>query len=80
MIVIHDRKTYIVQASGFNGQGGLNKNATGSTISNGREPRSGLGRVFSFKFGHIPLLYNECTENIQLFLELKTRPGVCPVS
>jgi hypothetical protein len=80
MIVIHDRKTFIVQASGFNGQGDLNKDATGSTISNGREPRSGLDRVFSFKLGHITLMHNKCTANIQLLLELKTRPGVCPVS
>ncbi len=32
MIVIHDRKTYIVQASGFNGQGGLKKDATGENL------------------------------------------------
>jgi len=32
----------------------------GSAISNGREPKSCLGQVFSSKLGHIAILHNKC--------------------
>jgi hypothetical protein len=50
-----------------------------SAISNGREPRSCLGRIFNFKLGCTALLHNFMAR-IQPLLELKTRPRFCPVS
>ncbi len=52
----------------------------GSTISNGREPRSCLGRVFNFKLCLFALLQNKSTAHVQPLLELKTRPRLSPVS
>ncbi len=34
--------------------------ASGSAISNGREPKSCLGWVFNSKLGHIAILHNKC--------------------
>ncbi len=35
-------------------------NNAGSVISNGREPKSCLGRVFNYKLGHIAILCGKC--------------------
>ena len=50
----------------------------GSTISNGREPKSCLGRVFNSKLGCIATLLSKCMACMQTLIELKTRPRVCP--
>jgi hypothetical protein len=52
----------------------------GSAISNGRDPKSCLGRVFNSKLGHIATLLSKCMASMQALLELKTRPRGCPVS
>ncbi len=52
----------------------------GSTITNGRKPRSCLGRVFNSKLGCIATLGSKCMVCMQPFLKLKTRPKVRPVS
>ncbi len=53
---------------------------TQSATTNGREPRSCLGRVFSCKFGS----FTDNTKNVAtckwLLLKLKTQPRFCPVS
>ncbi len=52
----------------------------GSAITNGREARSCLGRVFNFKLGSfVSKKYNSmaCTQPL---LKLKTRPRFRPVS
>ena len=46
----------------------------GSAITNGREPRSCLGRVFNSKLGHSATLVNKCMVCMQPLLKLKTRP------
>ncbi len=53
---------------------------TGSAISNGRKPKSGLGRVFNSILGHIATVCSKCMVSMQPLLKLKTRPRVCPVS
>jgi hypothetical protein len=52
----------------------------GSAITNGREPRSCLGRVFNSKLGCIVTLGSKCMVYMQPLLKLKTRPKACPVS
>jgi hypothetical protein len=52
----------------------------GSTVTNGREPRSCLGRVFNFKLGCIATPGSKCMVCIQPLLKLKTRPKARPVS
>ncbi len=53
----------------------------GSAITNGREPRSCLGRVFNSKLGCIGTLDCKCMVCIQQpLLKLKTWPKACPVS
>jgi len=52
----------------------------GSAITNGREPRSCLGRVFNSKLGRIATLSSKCMVCIQPLLKLKTRPRARPVS
>ncbi len=53
----------------------------GSTITNGREPRSCLGRVFNSKFGCFATLGSKCMMVcMQPLLKLKTQPKACPVS
>jgi hypothetical protein len=52
----------------------------GSAITNGREPRSCLGRVFNSKLGHSATLENKCMVGMQPLLKLKTRPKARPVS
>ncbi len=53
---------------------------SGSTITNGREPRSCVGRVFNRKLGS----FTDNTKNVAAckrpFLKSKTRPRFCPVS
>ncbi len=44
--------------------------AAGSAISNRREPKSCLGRVFNSKLGRIATLLCKCMARIQTFLEL----------
>jgi hypothetical protein len=51
-----------------------------SVITNGREPRSCLGRVFSSKLGCIATLGDKCKVCMQPLLKLKTRPKARPVS
>ncbi len=53
---------------------------SGSVITNGREPRSCLGRVFNSKLGCIGTLGSKCTVSKQPLLKLKTRPRARPVS
>ncbi len=53
---------------------------TVSAISNGREPKSCLGRVFNSMLGLIATLCSKCMVSMQPLLKLKTRPRVCPVS
>ncbi len=52
----------------------------GITITNGREPRTCLGLVFSCKLGS----FSDNTKNVAAckwpLLKLKTRPRFCPVS
>jgi hypothetical protein len=53
----------------------------GIAVTNGREPKSCLGRVFNSKIGHIAALLSNCLARMQQpLLELKTRPRVRPVS
>ncbi len=52
----------------------------GSAITNGREPRSCLGRVFNSQLGCIPTPGSKCMVCMQPLLKLKTRPKACPVS
>ena len=55
-------------------------NTPGSTITNGREPRSCLDQVFNCKLGS----FTDNTKNVAAckwpLLKLKTRPRFCPVS
>ncbi len=52
----------------------------GSAKANGREPKTGLGRVFNYKLG--------CYDDVRVlmyayahpYLKLKTRPRFCPLS
>jgi hypothetical protein len=44
-------------------------------ISNGRQPKSCLCRVFSFKLGHFVKLHEKCMSYIESILELKTEPS-----
>jgi hypothetical protein len=53
---------------------------TGSAITNGREPRSCLGRVFNSKLGCIATVGSNCMVCMQPLLKLKTWPKACPVS
>ncbi len=53
---------------------------SGSAISNEREPRSFLGRVFNIKLGSFVPEQHSCTGHKQPLLELKTPPRFCPVS
>jgi hypothetical protein len=54
---------------------------SGSAITNGREPRSCLGRVFNSKLGCIDTPGSKCMVCMQLpLLKLKTRPKARPVS
>jgi len=53
---------------------------SGSAISNGREPRSCLGRVFNIKLGSFVSKQLNCMSQTQPLLELKTRPRFCPAS
>jgi hypothetical protein len=53
----------------------------GSAITNGREPRSCLGRVFNSKLGCFATLGSKCMMVcMQPLLKLKTRPKAHPVS
>ncbi len=52
----------------------------GSAITNGREPRSCLGRVFNSKLGCIATLGSKCMVCMKPLLKLKTPPKACPVS
>jgi hypothetical protein len=52
----------------------------GSAITNGREPRSCLGRVFNSKLGCIATPGSKCMECMQPLLKLKTRPKAHPAS
>jgi hypothetical protein len=51
-----------------------------STITNGREPKSCLGRVFKSKLGCIATLGSKRMEGIHPILKLKTWPWARPVS
>ncbi len=53
---------------------------SGSVITNGREPRSCLGRVFNSKLGPIAILGSKCMVCMQPLLKLKTQPKARPVS
>jgi hypothetical protein len=54
---------------------------SGSAITNGREPRSCLGRVFNSKLGCIAAtLGSKWMVCMQPLLKLKTRPKARPVS
>jgi hypothetical protein len=46
----------------------------GSVITNGREHRSCLGRVFNSKLSHNATLDSQCMVCMQPLLKLKTRP------
>jgi len=48
-------------------------------ITNGRKPRSCLGRVFNSKLGCIATLGSMCMVFLQPLLKLKIRPKACPV-
>ena len=52
----------------------------GSAKANGREPKTGLGRVFNSKLGCIATPGSKCMVCLQPFLKLKTQPKVRPVS
>jgi hypothetical protein len=52
----------------------------GSAITNGREPRSCLGRVFNSKLGCIAILGSKWMVSMQPLLKLKTRPRARPAS
>ena len=56
------------------------RDCTGSAITNGREPRSCLGRVFNSKLGCIDTPGSKCMVCMQPLLKLKTRPKARPVS
>ncbi len=56
------------------------KVSAGSAITNRREPRSCLGRVFNSKLGCVATLGNKCMVCMQPLLKLKTRPKARPVS
>ncbi len=53
---------------------------SGSVITNGREPRSSLGRVFNSKLGGIATPGSKYMVCMQALLKLKTRPKARPVS
>ncbi len=54
---------------------------TGSAITNGREPKSCLGRVFNSKLDCFATPYRKCIVwRMQPLLKLKTRPKARPVS
>jgi hypothetical protein len=61
-------------------KGSTSKADSGNAITNGREPRSCLGRVFNSKLGYIATLGSKCMLFMQPLLKLKTRPKDCPVS
>jgi hypothetical protein len=52
----------------------------GSVITNGREARSCLGRVFNSKLGCIATPGSKCMVCMQPLLKLKTWPKARPVS
>jgi hypothetical protein len=52
----------------------------GSGISIGRELSTCLGRVFYFKLDSFASYPHKYTVSVRAFLELKTRPRVCPVN
>jgi hypothetical protein len=52
----------------------------GSTITNGREPRGCLGRVFNYKLGCITTPGSKCMVCMQPLLKLKTQPKARLVS
>ena len=52
----------------------------GSTKADGREPKTGLGRVFNSKLGCIATLGSKCMVCMQPLLKMKTRPKARPVS
>jgi hypothetical protein len=52
----------------------------GSTITNRREPRSCLGRVFNSKLDCIATLGSKCMVCMQPLLKLKTQPKARPVN
>jgi hypothetical protein len=56
------------------------KGRPGSTITNGRESRSCLVRVFNSKLGCIATLGSKCMVSMQPLLKLKTRPRAHHVS
>ncbi len=57
----------------------LQKLLPGSAISNGREPRSCLGRVFSFKLDTFTSKHHKCAACKWALLKLKTLARFCPV-
>jgi hypothetical protein len=59
----------------------LLRTSPGRAITNGREPRSCLGRVFNSKLGCFATPGSKCIVlRMQPLLKLKTRPKACPVS
>ena len=58
----------------------LRYSTSGSAITNGREPRSCLGRVFNSKLGHSATLGSKCMVGMQPLLKLKTQTKARPVS
>ena len=54
--------------------------SAGSAITNGREPRSCLGRVLNSKLGCFATPDSKCMVCMQPLLKLKIQPKACPVS
>ncbi len=77
---IQSNKTYTDCQKLNNQNKHAGRGVAGSAITNGREPRSCLGRVFNSKLGCIAALDSKCMVCMQPLLKLKTRPKACPVS
>jgi hypothetical protein len=59
---------------------GIHYVTPGRAITNGREPRSCLGRVFNSKLGCIATTGSKCMVCMQPLLKLKVWPKAHPVS
>jgi hypothetical protein len=59
---------------------GMPVDEAGSAKANGREPKTGLGRVFNFKLGCLDDVRVVIYADARQHLQLKTRPRFSPVS
>ncbi len=67
---------YILQKTYFPHQ----NQASGSAKASGREPKTGLGRVFNYKLGCYDDVHVIMYTDVHQYLQLKSRPRFRPVS